>query len=450
MGRKSIVLLLFTVLVLGSFTYSAAGSSDINIRINGNLRHPDPPAHIKDNRTMVPVRFVVEDEELNGKVYWDQNQKKVAMDCRGKYLEFFLGKTEAKMDGQSFYMDTAPYIYRDRTFIPLRFLAEALGATVAWKNTPAEVDIRFDQPQSRVFAYYYYTPEDEMQRNVHLLTDIAFRWFAATPKGELYYEYQADYQKTLQWARQKGIKTHASVVLMGQDVLHELLSSSDNRNRMVNNLVTAMYRDNYDGINIDFELMAPADAANFTTFLRELKQSMGQDKELTVAVFARTGNEKWATPYEYDKIGQIADAVVVMAYDYHYSTSKPGPVAPLWWVEQVGSFMARHIPAQKVLLGMATYGYDWPTGTRATAVTASKLAALKQKYQVEQHFDDKSMSPYYTYRDSNNNYHEIWLENERSLSEKWKVVSRYQLGGISFWRIGNGFEDLYRVIEKNQ
>jgi spore germination protein YaaH len=108
------------------------------------------------------------------------------------------------------------------------------------------------------------------------------------------------------------------------------------------------------------------------------------------------------------------------------------------------------IPPSKLLLGMATYGYNWGSGQTGTTVTLAKLNSLKNTYQVTEHFDTASMSPYYTYTDGNGLSHTIWLENERSLEEKWKVAINNNLGGISFWRIGNGFDDLYTLLEDNQ
>ena len=436
------------ILVFFSFTYAAQAASVINISIDGKERQLNPPAQIANDRTMVPLRFIIEDPALQGQVYWDQSQQKVAMDCRGHYIELYIGSKQANVDGKVYMLDAPPYIYQGHTYVPLRFLAENLGARVVWKNAQRQVDIQFNQSQSqpRVFAYYYYSPWDELEQNAHLFTDIAFRWFATNSKGELYYEYKADYAQTLAWAKSKGIRTHASVVLMGSDVLHTLLSNQANRSRLINALVQEVRKSGYDGVNIDFELIAAGDADRFTTFLRELKQALGTDKELSVAVFARTGKEKWATPYQYDKIGQIADSVVVMAYDYHYTTTEPGAIAPLWWVKEVAQYMAKTMPAEKVLMGMATYGYDWPKNSSATSVTAVKLSQLQKKYQVQSHWDDASYSPYYTYWDEKGRCHEVWLENYQSLTAKGQVVEDYNLGGVSFWRIGTGFTDLYKVL----
>ncbi|MEN6349803.1 MAG: glycosyl hydrolase family 18 protein [Syntrophomonas sp.] len=411
------------------------------------MRQFAPSAQICNNRAMIPIRFVIEDEALQGKVYWDGSLRKVAVDCQGKYIEMYIGSNQARVDGVTKYLDAAPYIFEGRTFIPLRFLAENLGAVVGWDAPKREVLINFDQ-KLRVFAYYYYS-WGEYQANADLFSDVSFRWFQTNRQGELSYEYQDRYQEALKLARNNGSKTHASVVLMGKDPLHELLSSKDNRSRLIGNLLDVVKNNDYSGVNIDFELMDAADAGLFTTFLRELKTSLGTEKELSVAVFARTAKDKWATPYEYKKIGEIADAVIVMAYDYSYKNTAPGPVAPLWWVKETVAYMTGSIPREKILLGVPTYGYDWASGVPTSTITAGKLQSLQQTYDVRESFDNNSMSPYYTYVDSNGKSHQIWIENKKSLNEKLNVAIENGLGGISFWRIGNGFDDLYQLLKEN-
>ncbi|KUG04480.1 putative peptidoglycan hydrolase yvbx, not involved in spore germination [hydrocarbon metagenome] len=439
--------LLLVILSTFVFAFTAQASTNPGISINGELREISPPAVIKNDRTMVPVRFIVEDELLQGEVYWDGKQQKVAMNCRGKYIEFFIGSSYARVDGQTLRFDTAPYIYQDRTYVPLRFLVEALGASVSWNSQACRVNIQFDY-SPRVFAYYYYSSGKELNDNIRYFTDIAFRWYETNEYGHLSYEYKDDYQAVLDLVSRHNVKTHASVVLMDSSKLHQLLSNSQNRKMLIGNLMDQVNKYGYDGVNIDFEFINAGDAAHFTTFLKELKAVLGAEKELSAAVFARTESDQWPTGYEYAKIGQIADQVVVMAYDYHYKTSSAGAVAPLWWVEKVVDYMTARIPAHKIMLGMATYGYDWSSNGSAQTITAEKLAGIKEKYQVTEHFDSKSMSPYYTYSDEYKNSHEIWMENERSLKGKLDKATGARLGGISFWRIGNGFYDLYQLLGK--
>ena len=437
-------LLLLLILIILTYTTSVQ-AADIKVAIDGQSRYFETPVQIANNRVMVPIRFVIEDPALQGKVYWDNSLKKVAIDCRGKYVELFIGSLQALVDGKAVQIDSAPYIYNNRTYIPLRFLTENLGAQVSWDSYNREVSIAFAY-QFRVMPYYYLPARDELTAHAGVFTDIAFRWFKTNGRGELDYEYRDNYAEMIELARSKGLKTQASVVLMGEEELHQLLSIGENRALLIGNIMERVKNDGYDGVNIDFELMGADDASSFTTFLRELKTALG-DKTLSVAVFARTARDKWPTPYQYSSIGQIADQVVVMAYDYHYRTSAPGPVAPLWWVEDVVDYMCSQMPARKVLLGLPTYGYDWGGSANGTSVTAKKLADLKESYTLVEEFDQASMSPSYNYWDQYGVWHQVWLENEQSLQAKLNLAQTKKLGGISFWRIGTGFTDLYKVLE---
>ena len=444
MGKKVVVVIIIAMLIFALPAIPTA-AFPVGIRIDGELRTFQPGALLIQGRTMVPVRFVVEDMALNGTVYWDAALKKVAMDCKGKYIEFIIGSREAKVDGVKKSFEVAPLIYKDRTYVPLRFLAETLGAAVSWDGSRREVNLSFNY-RPEVFAYYYYTPWDEFAGNVDLFTDVSFRWFETDSKGELRYEYQDQYHQVLQYTRQRGIRTHLGVALMDKEALHALLANKNYRQYLIQQLTQKVTADKYDGVNIDFEFIPPADAQYFTQFLKELKAALGPGKMLSVAVFARTGKESWPVAYQYKEIGQIADRVVVMAYDYCYAGSGPGPVAPLWWVKEVKDYMLANLPREKILLGLPTYGYDWTAKGNAVAITAPKLAAIKSKYQVTGGFDTASMSPYYTYYDEKGRQHTIWLENRTSLNEKFKLAVNDRLGGIAFWRIGNGFDDLYQVL----
>jgi spore germination protein len=107
-----------TVLILVCFpvTYSAQAASVVNISIDGKERQIDPPAQLVNDRTMVPVRFIVEDPALQGQVYWDQSQQKVALDCRGHYIELFIGSPQAKVDGAAYTLD-APSLHLPGTHL---------------------------------------------------------------------------------------------------------------------------------------------------------------------------------------------------------------------------------------------------------------------------------------------------------------------------------------------
>lgn len=441
-----------TTFILTFVLFLLAGTSTLlayespTVRIDGQLRNYNPPCQIVNGRTMIPIRYIIEDQVLQGTVSWDAATRKVKILCRDKNFEFKIASCTAVVNGQPKSLDVAPYIYQNRTYIPLRFLSEQLAARVSWNNLKREVNIGFNQSSSEVFAYYYRS-FPEFEENAKLITDVALRWFETNANGDLFYEYQDDYARILQFAHANGIKTHASVVFMDQAGMHTLLSDPLKRQRLIDQLAQQVAQNNYDGVNIDFEFLGKDDRNNFTGFLQELKSRLGANKTLSVAVFACSKSESWLAGYDYAAIGKIADRVVIMAYDYSYKTSAPGPVAPLWWVEAVVDYTKSIIPADKLLLGLPTYGYDWGNGLSTATVTAPRLNTLKSQYKLTEFFDNVSMSPHYTYVDSEGIFHQIWLENTVSLDGKLDVALDNQLAGVSFWRIGNGFTELYQLLE---
>lgn len=452
MRRRWLCLLLLLVIspfyISGFTDKTLAYSPDTYINqiiIDGVDTPLNPPAFIVSGRTLVPVVFMAANQALGAKVAWDDQQRKVSIDCRDHQIELSIGQKTALVDGQRCTMDVAPLIWQNRTYIPLSFVAAHLGGRVLWNGTNREININFNY-QPKVFAYYYYSSMDEIKAHSHLFSDIAFRWLSADGNGALSYEYQDQYQDKINQVHLQGIAAHASVALMDREQLHQLLSNSQNRSRLIKQLCELAFRDKYDGVNIDFEFIAPEDGPYFTRFLQELKTALGPDKVLSVAVFARTGEERWPTPYDYQAIGETADLVVVMAYDYSYLDSEPGPVAPLWWVEKVAGYMQGQMAPDKVLLGLATYGYDWGSDGEAKTVNASKLQQIMAKYTVVSHFDGVSQSPYYTYYDEQGHFHQLWMENKQSLTAKWSLCQTKQLGGVAFWRIGTGFFDIYQVL----
>ncbi len=451
---QKVIITIFAFVLLIVPASAALGNWTPTVRINGELQQFDPGCQIVNQRIMVPLRFVIEGECLQGSVLWNGDARQVNVTCMGRNFEFRIGSSGVLIDGKLYQLDSPPYIYQNRTYLPLRFFAENLGGKVTWNSSQREASIFFGSSPAnshRVFAYYYWGGFPELQENADLFSDVALRWFETNSQGDLFYEYQDNYSQVLSFLKQRGIKAHASVVFMDKDGLHALLSSPARRSHLIDQLCAQVQKNSYDGVNIDFEFIPAADSGCFTAFLQELSNRLDNNKELSVAVFARTAADKWPTAYNYRQIGQIADRVVVMSYDYHYKTSGAGAVAPLWWVEDVINYMRSNagIPASKLLIGMATYGYDWANGLNTTTVTEQKLEQLSSRYRLNAHYDPASSSPYYTYTDSSQVSHQIWLENERSLDEKLQLVKNNDLGGISFWRIGNGFEDLYNLLERD-
>ncbi|BAL80364.1 stalk domain-containing protein [Caldisericum exile] len=114
--------------------------------VNGEKRTLDSPPIIKNNRTLLPIRAVV--EVLGGTVGWDGTERKVTVSLGSKILELWIGKPTAKLNGKDTPIDATntnvvPEIINSRTMLPLRFVAESLGADVQWDGTTKTITITY-------------------------------------------------------------------------------------------------------------------------------------------------------------------------------------------------------------------------------------------------------------------------------------------------------------------
>ncbi|KEO82352.1 glycosyl hydrolase family 18 protein [Tumebacillus flagellatus] len=267
--------------------------------------------------------------------------------------------------------------------------------------------------------------------------------FSALPDGTI--EGHAP-QDGLQAARQENVKALASLTNgkdgFSPDTAHAVLSDPNLRGKLVQNAIALCEQHGYGGINVDFENMLPADRADFTAFMTELSNALhAGGRTLTVSVMAKTSDSpksNWVGTFDYAALGQAADQVELMTYDQHGTWGEPGAVAGLPWVEKVIRYASSQIPSQKILLGLAAYGYDWNSANakQNKAVALKNIPALLQKTGAAPQWNDADQSPYFTYTAEDGAVHNVWYENPQSIARKANLVSHYHLGGVAMWKMG--------------
>jgi GH18 family chitinase len=206
----------------------------------------------------------------------------------------------------------------------------------------------------------------------------------------------------------------------------------------------------FDGIDIDYESLHAVDRAAFSQFLRQLGSALHQQhKLLSVDVHPKTAEPgDWDGPQAQDwaVIGQVADEVRLLTYDYSYDGSAPGPIAPPAWMASVVQFAVSVMPPQKVILGIPLYGYDW-VGTRATEVAWQDTQALRTRAGATPSYDTATQSLHFTYL-ADSEPHQVWYEDATTTSSKLDLVARYGLGGASFWHLGGEDPAVWAVVQQ--
>ncbi len=210
--------------------------------------------------------------------------------------------------------------------------------------------------------------------------------------------------------------------------------------RHINDIVALVARERYDGIDIDYEDLRASDREAFTTFVTRLGDALhDQDKKLSVAVFAKTsdaGDDQRNVAQDYAAIGEAVDEVRIMAYDYHWGQSPPGPVAPITWVREVLTYAKTQIPPDKIVLGIPVAGYDWVDG-HGEPVSWLQCYGRTRAFNVTVQYDRLSQSPFFRYTDAQGRAHEVWFENAESTTAKLEAARESGIRGVYVWMFGD-------------
>jgi spore germination protein len=205
----------------------------------------------------------------------------------------------------------------------------------------------------------------------------------------------------------------------------------------------------YQGYDLDFESIPNQFTPAYTQFLQLLADRLHtQGLSLSVAVHARTGSlNDWelSLSHDYASIGQLADQVRIMAYDFHYQNSPPGPVTPLDKLAPVLTYALASVPANKIVLGLPLYGYDWPENLPGVGVTFKQAQTKLEYYKGSWSRDPASTAPVGRY-DLDGYAHTIWFEDAQSTLSKVSLARSLGIYRFIFWRLGGEDPDTWVTL----
>lgn len=230
--------------------------------------------------------------------------------------------------------------------------------------------------------------------------------------------------------------------------VHTVLSNPSLRKKAIDNLEAFIKKYQMDGINIDFEEVPPGDRDNLTDFMRELYVRLKpQGYLVTIDVFPKHNESiDISKAYDYAKLAQYADKIMLMTYDYHGRWSGPGAVSDIVSVERDLQYALKFIPKHKVYLGIPGYGYDW-SSKGVESLEYAPIQNLISKHAAKVEWDDASKSPYFRYTGTDGIKHEVWFENSYSLRFKLDLVNKYDIAGIALWKLGSEDQAYWPMIQ---
>jgi spore germination protein YaaH len=257
-------------------------------------------------------------------------------------------------------------------------------------------------------------------------------------------------------------------------VLAGLLAKPASRTQIVKAITDMVLKNNYDGIDLDFEGFAFVDgnaswsktAPLWTAFIKELSASLHAQKKLlsvsTPYVLDPAGTQKGYYVYAWAAIASSIDRLRIMTYDY--SVAKVGPLGPITWTERTLQYAVSVMPASKVYIGIAGYGRDWVTavsgvcpanvasvikgGAKAATFVMRDAQTLASSYGVTPVFNEQYGEMTFSYQKVYNGttaaglatsctaQRTAWYQDAKAFALRAALVDKYRLGGIAEWTLG--------------
>ncbi|MBQ9736845.1 MAG: LysM peptidoglycan-binding domain-containing protein [Clostridia bacterium] len=234
-----------------------------------------------------------------------------------------------------------------------------------------------------------------------------------------------------------------------------VLNNPDIQDKLIGEIIENMQEKGYTGLDIDFEFVYPEDSLLYGDFIGKLRENLNPlGYEVIAALAPKISDTQRGLLYEghnYRAVGDNADAVLLMTYEWGYTYGPPLAVAPIRNVRQVVEYALGIIPPEKIFLGIPNYGYDWTLPfvkgeSRADSISNVEAIQLAARYGAEIQFDEVSQAPWFRYTDEAGRAHEVWFEDVRSVQQKFNLINEKGLRGAGYWNLMRPFQQNWSLL----
>lgn len=222
-----------------------------------------------------------------------------------------------------------------------------------------------------------------------------------------------------------------------------ILRDAAARAALVAAIADSLEREQFGGVVIDFEELAPAVQPHLLAFLGALRARLAPRGRL-VGEAVPFDDDDW----RYAAHAAAVDHVFLMAYDEHHSTSRAGPIASQRWFESRLRDRLRVLPPARTIVCIGAYGYDWDEDQReAEDISFAEAVRIARWVQSTIRFDSKSRNPTLDYTDDAGSRHHVWFFDGVTAWNQVRAGRAAGVLGFAIWRLGGEDPSMWRVFE---
>ena len=353
------------------------------------------------------------------------------------------------------YSITVKNLYQNNPFLLNQtYLLEGQSLVISYEGEPLM--------QGRISGYAYPFIEPYILREVLLYIDeILIFSYGFTAEGELIPP-QIDETWVIQEAWNQQVEPilvltpFAETGTFNSGLIQILSENETVQDNLIENLLETVREKGYVGVDVDFEYIRPEDRVGYADFVNRLRETMNENGyRVSVALAPKTSSYQKGLLYEamdYHLLGQSANTVFLMTYEWGYTYGPPLAVAPLPNVRQVLEYALTEIPKEKIVLGVPNYGYSWPLPyergvTKARLIGNVEANVIAAERGAEIQYDERYQSPFFYYEIGGRRY-EVWFEDVRSIYAKLQLAAEQDIHGVGYWNLMRPFRANWLLVNQ--
>lgn len=318
-----------------------------------------------------------------------------------------------------------------------------------------------NEPKFGAFAVngytYPYIDKELLNNTLPYLSTLTTFTYGFTENGEII---QEEDNELISAAYAQNVAPVLLISTLGEngqfsnELASTLLNNVDLQYTLIGNLLNVMREKGYLGLDIDFEYIYPEDASAYVDFVRRTTQIMNENGFFVIVALApKISDDQPGLLYQghdYAGLGEAANLVLIMTYEWGYTYGPPMAVAPINKVREVVDYAVSRISPSKILMGIPNYGYDFTLpyirGTskaRSLGTNDAWILAADTGSIIE--YDYVAQSPHFSYTE-NQIEHQVWFEDAASIEAKLALADEYGLFGVSYWNLMRPFAQNWLVL----
>jgi cellulose synthase/poly-beta-1,6-N-acetylglucosamine synthase-like glycosyltransferase/peptidoglycan/xylan/chitin deacetylase (PgdA/CDA1 family)/spore germination protein YaaH len=223
--------------------------------------------------------------------------------------------------------------------------------------------------------------------------------------------------------------------------LAKLLADPSARAARLNDIVTFLETNKFQGLTIDFEEVPPKAQNDLRAFLTEMSQAFTAHG-LAIVLAVPFNDDSWP----YASYAAIVDYMLLMGYDQHWDGGSAGSVAGQDWFEDTLDKRMKELDPNRTIVAIGGYGYDWIKGQATQELTFEEAVLSARDSEADIELDPETANPHFSFIEDDGKRHDVWFLDGVTAYNEIETGDAYHIAGYALWRLGSEDPSIWSVM----